>query len=171
MSGGWSVFQINRRTDYAVRVMLCLAKRPSGTRLATRTIQEEMQVPRPFLQRIVADLAKAGLLCTHAGPGGGLELAYPAERVNLRHIWEAIEGPLLISDCLTGPGECPLDSGCPVRPRWGRLQAMIVHEKEATTLDQLALEANQLSKNIPVDHLIENMLLETTVTPANAGKL
>jgi Rrf2 family protein len=100
-----------------------------------------MVVPRPFLQRIVADLSAAGLIRTFPGPNGGLQLARQAEKVDLRQVWEAIEGPLLISDCLRAPGECPLDSGCPVRLRWGHLQAMIAGELEGTTLAQLAEEA------------------------------
>ncbi|MBN1148400.1 MAG: Rrf2 family transcriptional regulator [Anaerolineales bacterium] len=137
------MFRINRRTDYAVRVMLCLAKRPPGARLPTQMIQDEMLIPRAFLQRIIADLSRAGLLHTFPGPSGGLELARPAGTINLWQIWEAAEGPLLISDCLEFPEECPLESACPVRLRWGRLQSLVVRELEATSLEQLALEANQ----------------------------
>ena len=144
------MFKVNRRTDYAVRVMLSLAKRPAGARLPTQVIQDEMQVPRPFLQRIVADLAKAGLLHTYAGPKGGLELARPAEAIHLGHIWGAIEGTLQISDCLESPEACPLEPGCPVRRKWSRLQAVILHELEAITLSRLAEEANQKFISISV---------------------
>lgn len=139
------MFRINRRTDYAVRVMLSLARRSPGARLSTQTVQEEMLIPRAFLQRIIADLSRAELLQTFAGSGGGLELARPAEAINLRHIWEAIEGPLLISDCLEVAGECPLDAGCPVRFRWSRLQSLMLHELEATDLRQLAGEVGQIN--------------------------
>jgi Rrf2 family protein len=132
------VFRINRRTDYAVRVIVCLARQSPGARLSTQTIQQEMLVPRSFLQRIVADLAKADLIKTYPGPSGGLELACPAEQLNLRHIWEAIEGPLLISDCLRAEGVCPLGCDCPVRPHWSRLQAILAQELEAIQLLQLA---------------------------------
>jgi Rrf2 family protein len=139
------VFRINRRTDYSVRVMLSLAKRPFGTRLATQVIQDEMLIPRPFLQRIIADLSKAELIVTYPGVHGGIQLARPAEVVNLRQIWEAIEGPLLISDCLKSRDECLLSPGCPVRSRWARLQMMITQELEVTRLDELANEANALA--------------------------
>jgi Rrf2 family protein len=140
-----AVFRINRRTDYSVRVLLSLAKRPFGTRLATQVIQDEMLVPRPFLQRIIADLSKADLIMTYPGANGGTQLARPAESINLRQVWEAIEGPLLISDCLKSRDECPLGRGCPVRSRWVRLQMMIAQEMEATRLDELAQEANALA--------------------------
>ena len=132
------MFRINRRTDYAIRVMVCLAKRLYGTRLPTQLIQEEMLIPRAFLQRIVADLARAQLVDTFPGPAGGLQLGRPSQEINLRHIWEAIEGPLLISDCLKSPGVCPLDNGCPVHFRWRRIQSLLVLELESATLAQLA---------------------------------
>ena len=143
------MLKINRKTDYSVRVMVCLAKQPAGTRLPTQKVQEEMLIPRPFLQRIIANLSKAGLIQTFPGPNGGLELARSASEINLRHIWEASEGALVISDCLKAPGECPLNVTCPVRSRWGRLQTVIVDELEATSLKILALEANQLSSISP----------------------
>jgi Rrf2 family iron-sulfur cluster assembly transcriptional regulator len=138
------MFRINRRTDYAVRVMVALAKRPAGARLSTKAIQDEMLTPRAFLQRIIADLSKAGLVDTYPGPNGGLQLSRPAEEINLRHIWEAIEGALLISDCVQSADACPLYTGCPVHLRWMRLQNLIVKELEGSSLAQLAREATQL---------------------------
>jgi Rrf2 family protein len=153
------MFKINRRTDYAVRVMLCLARREAGARLPTQLIQQEMQIPRPFLQRIVADLSRVGLVNTFAGPGGGLELAHPAALIHLRHIWEAIEGPLLISDCLEGTSACPLETGCPVNQRWMRLQNLITSELETITLDSLAEEAGRLPVGTPIQALTGPLLL------------
>ena len=138
------MLKINRRTDYAIRVMVCLSKRPPGSRVPTQEIQKEMLVPRAFLQRIVADLAKKKLLHTFPGPNGGLQLSRPIESTTLREVYEAIEGPLLISDCLSGPKECPLESGCPVHPRWRHLQEILVHELESITLSQLALDAERI---------------------------
>jgi Rrf2 family protein len=156
------MFRINRRTDYAVRVMLCLARRPPDVRLPTQTIQDEMLIPRAFLQRIIADLSRAELVRTFPGPSGGLELARPAETINLRHIWEAAEGPLLISDCIEAPEECPLEPACPVRSRWGRLQSLVVNELEATSLDQLAMESHQ-----PVSAVAFHEIAGRAITPAD----
>ncbi len=138
------MFRINRKTDYSIRVMVCLAKYPLGKRLATQKVQEEMLIPRPFLQHIIANLSKAELIHTYPGPNGGIELARQPSEINLRQIWEAIEGPLLISECIQAQGICPLDLSCPVRNRWINLQNMIVEEFEAVTLNILASEANYL---------------------------
>ncbi len=138
------MLRINRKTDYAIRVMLALAKHGEGARVSTQQIQEEMQVPHAFLQRIIADLSRRKMILTYPGPNGGLQLAHSIDSVTLLDVYEAIEGPLLISPCLEGPRECPLDEGCPVRPRWGRMQSLVTHELAAVTLSQLAEEAAQI---------------------------
>jgi Rrf2 family protein len=121
--------------------MLCLAKRTFGTRLPTLLIQGEMRTPHAFLQRIIADLSKADLIETYPGPNGGVQLARPAHTISLRNVWEAIEGPLLISECIEKPEDCPMNPGCPVRSHWTHLQCTIVRELESTSLDKLVEEA------------------------------
>ena len=138
------MMRINRRTDYAIRVLLALAKQPPGTRLSTQFVQENMLIPRAFLLRIIADLSKAKLIETYPGPRGGLQLACDPAKINLRIIWEALEGPLLISDCVALPQECPLNEGCPVNAHWAHLQHLIINELEETSLDKLVAEAHHL---------------------------
>ncbi len=71
------MLRINRQTDYAVRVILALAKRGEGARLSTGEIQREMLIPLALMMRIVARLAKTGLLNTFPGRDGGLMAAAP----------------------------------------------------------------------------------------------
>jgi Rrf2 family protein len=139
------VIKINRQTDYAIRVLLALAKQPEGTRLATSAIGEEMLIPRAFLTRIVADLAQAELVETFPGRDGGLQLARPAAQISLRDVVETMGGPFLLSDCMTEQNTCPFEGACPVRTRWSRLQRVILDELAHTTLDILALEAINVS--------------------------
>ncbi len=139
------MLRINRRTDYAIRVMLALAKRPEGTRVSTQAIQTEMLLPRAFLQRIIADLSKKGLIHTYPGPNGGLQMARPSQDITLRDIYEAIEGPLLISECLESKGTCPLDGSCPVHPIWQRIQCKMLQEFDSLNLKQLAFDAFALA--------------------------
>lgn len=135
------MFKINRRTDYAVRVGVALAKRPVGKRISTRAIQEEMLIPRSFLLRIIAELSLAGLLDTQPGPTGGIRLARPANEITLKDIFQAMEGIVCVSECISSPGDCPLSTGCPVRARWGRLQSVLLNELQRTSLQDLASEA------------------------------
>ncbi len=137
------MLRINRQTDYAVRVLLALAKQGEGARLSTPTIQREMLVPPALVPRIVASLARADLIKTYPGRDGGLVLARPAAQITLRDVVEAFEGPILLSQCLQVRGEddCPFQANCPVRPKWGRVQVAMLREMAAISFEDLAREA------------------------------
>jgi len=135
------MIRINRQTDYAIRVILSLAKRAEEERASTTDIRNEMLIPPALAQRIVADLARGGFILTFPGRDGGLKLARPANEINLRQIVEHFEGKFFISDCLVDAGECPFDNQCPVRYRWAKLQSMILKELEQITFDELAQDA------------------------------
>ena len=78
------MLKINRQTDYAVRVILALAKQDEGARLSSGEIQKEMLIPQALMPRIVAQLARAGLLNTFPGREGGLML--PRHLAHHRHL-------------------------------------------------------------------------------------
>lgn len=145
-------FRINRKTDYAVRVVLFLARQPSGTRTPTKVVQDETLIPRAYLLRIIAELSKVGIINTHPGPSGGLQMGKPAEDVSLGEILEVMEGSILVSDCLENPEECSLSTNCPVRGRWGCLQRVILKELRRTTIHQLVDELeNEVEELMPLE--------------------
>jgi Rrf2 family protein len=143
------MIRINRKTDYAVRFILSLARREKGKRVSTSEIRKEMQIPPAMAQRIVADLARGNFILTYPGRDGGLVLSRPAHEINLRQIVEHFEGKFFISDCLVDGGDCPFDKNCPVRFRWTRLQSQIIQELERITFEDLAQDALSVSTRLP----------------------
>jgi Rrf2 family protein len=145
------MLRINRQTDYAVRVILSLAKHGAGAKLSTKTIQREMLIPPALMMRIVAQLAKTGLLNTFPGRDGGLMLPRPASQITLKDIVEAFEGPILLSQCMQAKGEddCPFRSNCPVRTKWGRVQMAMLRELAMITFEDLSQEALGTSMVMP----------------------
>jgi len=137
------MLRVNRQTDYAVRVVLALAKRAPGERLSSSHIRDEMLIPAAFMSRIVAQLAATGLVTTFAGRDGGLQLPRPPDQITLRDVLEAFEGPLLLSECMQPRGEddCPFRADCPVRSKWGRVQAVMLRELASISFADLAAEA------------------------------
>jgi len=135
------MLKINRQTDYAVRVILALAKQAE---VACRSSSEIQQlIPAALMPRIVAQPARAGLVNTFPGRAGGLMLPRPAAQITLRDVVEAFEGPILLSECLQAKGEddCPFQSNCPVSPKWGRVRVAMLREMAAITFEGLAQEA------------------------------
>ena len=135
------MLRINRQTDYAVRILLALAKKPPETRLSTAEIREEMLIPKSVSLRIVADLARGGFIETFPGRDGGIKLAHPAGEINLLQVTEHFETNFTVSECIHAKGFCPFEEKCPVRRRWARLQSIIMKELESITFADLREDA------------------------------
>ena len=130
--------RLTRQGDYAVRVMVDLASRPRDAVVPRARIQERQGVPGAYLAKIVQALGRAGLVRTHAGAHGGVALEVAPERVTLRRVIEAVEGPIALNRCVVAPGACARDRFCPVHPVWLRLQGLIARELDAVTIAELA---------------------------------
>ena len=145
------MIRINRQTDYAIRVILALAKQGDEAMLPTSQIQQEMLIPKALSLRVVAELAKGGFIVTNPGRTGGLKLARPAAEINLRQVVIHFEKNFTVSECLHESDTCPFDQSCPVRCRWSRLQDLILQELESTTFDELAREAASVEHVVPLN--------------------
>jgi Rrf2 family protein len=86
--------RISAKADYAVRAVIELAASPEGANLSAREIAAAQDIPQNFLENILAELRRAGIVHTHRGPGGGSSLARPAETITVGEILLAIDGPL-----------------------------------------------------------------------------
>jgi Rrf2 family protein len=85
--------RVTAKADYAVRAMLELAA-AEGELTTAGAIAEAQGIPRHFLDNILNDLRRAGLVTTLRGPEGGSRLAGPANSISLAQVIRAIEGPL-----------------------------------------------------------------------------
>lgn len=126
--------------------MLELGLREKNDRMSSIELSKRTQVSKSFLHKIVADLIKAGLVRTYKGPNGGLVLGRPMQTINMRHILEAIDGPICLNECLLTPQECPRDTNCPAHRFWGRVQSALIEEFENATLDTLVAEGRELAR-------------------------
>lgn len=127
--------QITRQADYAVRAVLYLAKLGPDRRAATSQIAEDQQIPPSFLAKIVSQLSVAGLLQTSRGARGGVSLARTPDEISLLEVVEAIDGPILLNECVSQSGVCTFGDSCPMRPVWCDAQAELVGRLEETTFD------------------------------------
>jgi Rrf2 family transcriptional regulator, iron-sulfur cluster assembly transcription factor len=158
------MLRINRQTDYAVRVVLALSKKPKGTRLPTSTIGREMLIPPALLQRIVAELAAGGFIETQAGRDGGISLAHDPGLITMLQVVEHFEGELYLSDCVIKPDECPFQRRCPVHCQWIRLKNILRDEMSRITFQQLVEEGEQIaSSNLMPDSVTTGIPLAVTI--------
>jgi Rrf2 family protein len=136
--------QITRQADYAVRAVLYLAKLGSDQRAATSQIAQEQQIPPSFLAKIVSQLSVAGLLQTSRGARGGVALAKPAEEISLLEVVEAIDGPILLNECVASSGVCTFGDSCPMRPIWCDAQSELVNRLRTTSFQEFLKNGKDL---------------------------
>ncbi len=129
--------QITRQADYAIRAMRFLAKQKPNERTATSTVAQKMKIPPSFLAKIISQLSIAGLLHTSRGARGGVMLAREPKDVTLREVVEAIDGPILLNDCVGDPEGCQFKGDCPVHPIWEEAQGQLVKRLGETTFATL----------------------------------
>lgn len=84
---------VTARADYAVRALLVLAIAETEL-VKADTVAAAQDIPRHFLDNILADLRRAALVSTQRGAEGGSRLARPADQITLAQVMRAIEGPL-----------------------------------------------------------------------------
>lgn len=124
--------QITRQADYAVRAVLYLAQLGEDRRASTSQIAKEQQIPPSFLAKIVSQLSVAGLLQTSRGARGGVSLARTPAQISLLEVVEAIDGPILLNECVGDNGACTFGADCPMKPIWCDAQAELVERLNTT---------------------------------------
>ncbi|HBM79481.1 MAG: Rrf2 family transcriptional regulator [Clostridiales bacterium] len=98
--------RITQEADDAVRIIDCLVARDK--RLDARTISDTTGVTLRFTLKILRKLVKNGIVKSFLGASGGYELAKKPEKINLREVIEAVDGPIAINRCLSGNMPCGL---------------------------------------------------------------
>lgn len=84
---------ISAKSDYAIRALLTLAAREPAL-VKAEVIAREQLLPRKFVEAILADLRRGGLVRTQRGADGGYALARASEEITLGQVLRAVDGPL-----------------------------------------------------------------------------
>jgi len=125
--------EITARTDYAVRAMAELAARP-GAHATRRDLAEAQDIPAKFLEGILADLRRAGLVQAQRGSAGGYTLARSADGIAVADIVRAVDGPLAGVHGIAPESLAYAGPATALREVWVALRASMRHVLEATTV-------------------------------------
>jgi Rrf2 family protein len=129
--------RVSAKADYAIRAMVELAAAGEGPVKGDRIAQAQ-QIPVKFLENILIDLRRAGLVASQRGAEGGYWLARPAAEISLAQVIRAVDGPLA---SVRGRRAEQLEysgSAEPLREVWIAVRASLRGVLESVTLADVA---------------------------------
>jgi Rrf2 family iron-sulfur cluster assembly transcriptional regulator len=91
------LMQIPRRVDYGLRAVIYLSVRDPRKCCSITEIAKQQGVPKKFLQKIIQDLMRYGLIKSQRGACGGYTLARSPERISFYDVIAALEGPIAVN--------------------------------------------------------------------------
>ena len=133
---------ISTKGRYALRFLADVAEHQGSGFVPLRDVAARQEISEKYLEIVVKELVKGGLLDTLRGKGGGYRLNRPPEEYSVRAIIERMEGPLAPVACLE-PGQdiCPRSRNCRTLPLWQGLDKVISDYLTQFTLADLIRES------------------------------
>jgi len=135
--------KLSQKADYALRAMFVLAQLSGGGKsVRTADLARFERIPEKFLELILVELRKAGLIKSQRGPEGGHRLARDPAQINVGEIWRAIDGPLSpVAGMDTGSGDGKSVALTCLAPVWSDVERAIAGVVDGVSLADLCLRA------------------------------
>lgn len=108
----------SKTCKYGLRAVLYLAANAKqNKKVGVKEIAEALDVPGPFLAKLMQQLARAQLISSTKGPNGGFYMNEKNMRSNLRQVVETLDGPEVFSSCIMGLPQCSSENPCPLHEK------------------------------------------------------
>jgi Rrf2 family protein len=132
---------LSQKCKYALQALLVLAKENSDNLLLVSDIAERENLPKKFLEAILLELNRNGLVRSRRGRGGGYALAKPADLITFGQVVRIMDGPLAPLACVSVNyyrrcDECHDEQTCEIRKVMRRVRDAIANELDGTSLAQ-----------------------------------
>ncbi len=127
---------ITKDTDYAVRAIMYISEF-RGKLVTAANIQKKLNLPNPFLRKILQMLQKAGILNSVKGNKGGFTLAKSPDEISLIDLMEVFQGKITLTDCFLKKMKCPSIPHCPVRKKIKGIEKNMINELQNISIRSL----------------------------------
>ena len=139
--------RLTTKGRFAVTAMVDLAMRQGRGPVTLAGISERQRISLSYLEQLFGKLRRAGIVSSVRGPGGGYNLAQPAQRVSVADLIVAVDEPLDATQC-AGKENCLDDKRCMTHDLWARLNEKMYDYLASVTLADLV--AHQHGKQVAV---------------------
>jgi Rrf2 family protein len=145
-----TAMKLSVRGEYALRALLVLSLHYDEDVVPIKTISEEQNIPKKFLEQILNDLKSLGAVESRRGIHGGYRLARPPENITLASIVRHVEGAMAPVGCVSERFyercTCPDEARCAIRDVMKEAREAVVRIMERVTLAELRDRARRLQK-------------------------
>lgn len=129
-------------TDYGLRMLMRMASTPCRP-FSTADLADEFDLSRNHLSKIIQRLARAGIVETRRGGGGGAMLARPAEQLRLGGLIAVLESDQPVVPCFADEqGGCTIETQCRLKARLRSAERAFIADLDRSTLADIALPAS-----------------------------
>ena len=131
------MLRIGKLTDYATLILATLAADRLRLQNAN-SLAERTHIAAPTVSKLLKQLQRAGLVASTRGTHGGYQLSRDPDQISAGDILDALEGPVALTQCSNGSGQCGIEHTCSVGRSWQRLTLTIRRSLNEISLSQLA---------------------------------
>jgi FeS assembly SUF system regulator len=135
------MLKLSKKADYALIAVRHLARHGADGSQSAADIAGIYCISTPLLAKVLQRLAKHGLVTARHGSSGGYQLARHPNDISALEVISAVDGPLIITSCVTSHGDCDQSMKCTVREPLRRVNESIVEVLRAVTISQMTEES------------------------------
>ena len=137
------MFKLSKKADYGLIAMKHIAIRREEHACSANEIAEEYGISATLMAKVLQKLAKQSLVVAKHGSSGGYQLAKEPARISALEVITAIDGPVLITSCVTSHGNCDATDRCSIKEPLQRVNESILGVLNTVTIAQLSEDRSQ----------------------------
>ncbi len=132
------MFKLSKKADYGLIAVKHLAMHRDEHACSAGEIAEEYGISATLTAKVLQRLAREGVVIAKHGSSGGYQLAKEPGQISALEVITAIDGPVLITSCVTSHGNCDATERCSVREPLRRVNESILNVLSTVTISQMS---------------------------------
>jgi FeS assembly SUF system regulator len=133
------MLRLTKKADYSLIALKHFASRQQQTAeaVSAKEVADTCGIPLPLLSKLLQKLSRTGFLVSAYGTNGGYRLARDPQRISILQVIRAIDGPIVVANCFTEPGDCDHTDYCTVRQPLRRIQEAILRLLDSMSIQDM----------------------------------
>lgn len=108
----------SRSSQYAIQALVLLASEPPGSHVLCRTLAERLDLPLPYLSKLMQEFSRRSIVGSTRGRQGGYFMMREASEINLLEVMTVVGGEKATKECFLGFKECSDETACAMHCNW-----------------------------------------------------